>query len=56
MIPETLKEIVGAVLALSLAASPLMAQQAGAGRPQEKTKSPIKIFVLAGKSNMEGHV
>ena len=32
----------------------LMAQQAGATRPQKGSKDPIKVFILAGQSNMEG--
>jgi hypothetical protein len=31
------------------------AQQTGAGKPQEKFKGPVKVFILAGQSNMEGH-
>lgn len=32
-----------------------MALQAGADRPQENPAGPIKVFILAGQSNMEGH-
>jgi alpha-galactosidase len=32
-----------------------MAQPAAEGKPQEKFKGPIKVFILAGQSNMEGH-
>ena len=49
------KQTVGAVLAMALAASVAMAQQAGTGKPQEKFKGPVKVFILAGQSNMEGH-
>ena len=42
------------MVAMSLAASAVMAQQAGTGKPQEKFKGPIKVFILAGQSNMEG--
>lgn len=55
MIPKTLNAIVGTVVAISLAASTVMAQQAGAGKPQQNSKGPIKVFILAGQSNMEGH-
>ena len=41
------RAIVGAVAAVSLAANVGMAQQA-------KAKGPIKVFILAGQSNMEG--
>jgi len=36
-------------------ANAVMAQQADAGKPQETLKGPIKVFILAGQSNMEGH-
>ena len=52
---KTTSAIVGAAVAMSLAASAVMAQQAGAGKPQEQFKGPIKVFILAGQSNMEGH-
>ena len=52
---QTAKETVGAVLAMALAASVAMAQQAGTGKPQEKFKGPVRVFILAGQSNMEGH-
>jgi len=45
----------GVVVAMSLAGGSAMAQQAGADRPQEKPAGPIKVFILAGQSNMEGH-
>ena len=35
-------------------ANAAMPQQPGAGKPQEKLKGPIKVFILAGQSNMEG--
>jgi len=37
-----------------LMANAVMAQQADAGKPQQKFKGPIKVFILAGQSNMEG--
>ena len=55
MKPKTTRAIVGAVVAMSLMANAAMAQQAGAGKPQEKFKGPVKVFILAGQSNMEGH-
>jgi len=47
--------IVGAVAAISLVANAAMAQRTGAGKPQEDFKGPVKVFILAGQSNMEGH-
>lgn len=38
------------IVAVSLMANAVMAQQAGV----EKPKGPIKVFILAGQSNMEG--
>ena len=43
------------MLAMSLVANAAMAQQPGAGKPQDKFKGPVKVFILAGQSNMEGH-
>lgn len=40
---------------MSLAGNSVMAQQAGAGKPQDVPKGPVKVFILAGQSNMEGH-
>jgi alpha-galactosidase len=51
----TIKAIVGAVAAMSLVASVVMAQQAGASKPLKEFKGPLKVFILAGQSNMEGH-
>ena len=31
-----------------------MAEDANAGKPQKKFKGPVKVFILAGQSNMEG--
>jgi hypothetical protein len=50
----TTRAIVGAVVAMSLMANAVMAQQAGAGKPQGKFKGPTKVFILADQSNMEG--
>ena len=40
---------------MSLMASAVMAQQVETVKPQAKLKGPVKVFVLAGQSNMEGH-
>lgn len=50
----TTRAIVGAVAALSLMAGPVMAQQTGADKSPAKFKGPLKVFILAGQSNMEG--
>ena len=55
MSTKTTNTIIGALVAMSLAASAVMAQQAGAGKPQERFKETVKVFILAGQSNMEGH-
>ncbi len=34
---------------------PAMAQQNGAAKPQREFKGAVKVFILAGQSNMEGH-
>ena len=47
--------MVGAVVAMSLVAGAVLAQQAGAGKPRQEFKGPVKVFILAGQSNMEGH-
>jgi hypothetical protein len=47
--------IAGAVVAMSLVVNAAMAQQAGAGKPRQEFKGPVKVFILAGQSNMEGH-
>ena len=49
------KAIVRTVLALSWVVNPVMAQQAGADKSPAKFKGPLKVFILAGQSNMEGH-
>jgi len=53
------KQIVGAVLfaatALAALTDPVLAQQADQGKaPKQAGKSPVKVFILAGQSNMEG--
>ncbi len=47
--------IVGAMVAMSLVANTVMAQQAETDRPLQDFKGPVKVFILAGQSNMEGH-
>ncbi|MEK6702301.1 MAG: sialate O-acetylesterase [Planctomycetota bacterium] len=49
------RAIVVAVVAISVTGNAAVAQQSGEGKPQEKFKGPIKVFILAGQSNMEGH-
>ncbi|MCY2950506.1 MAG: hypothetical protein NTU53_00825 [Planctomycetota bacterium] len=46
--------VAGVMIALSLVASAVMAEEAGTGKPQKKFKGPVKVFILAGQSNMEG--
>ncbi len=43
------------VVTMSLAGNAVMAQPAGEGEAPGKFKGPIKVFILAGQSNMEGH-
>ena len=53
---KTAGAIVGAVVVmfLILMANAVMAQPADAGKPRQKFKGPVKVFILAGQSNMEG--
>ena len=55
MSAKTTRAVVGAVVALAVMANAVMAEQAGAGTPRQEFKGPIKVFILAGQSNMEGH-
>jgi hypothetical protein len=53
------KQIVGAVFfaatALAVLTDPVLAQEADLGKPPKQAgKSPVKVFILAGQSNMEG--
>ena len=52
------RQIAGAVLfaaALAALTHPVLAQQAEPGKPLNQAgKSPVKVFILAGQSNMEG--
>ncbi len=52
---KTKTAIVGAVMGLSLVTNAVTAQQAGASNPRQEFKGPVKVFILAGQSNMEGH-
>ena len=52
---KTTSAMVGAVVAMSLAANAVLAQQVGAGEPRQEFTGPVKVFILAGQSNMEGH-
>lgn len=46
---------VGAAVMVSLMASPALAQTADTGKKAKQAgKSPVKVFILAGQSNMEG--
>src|SRR5512137_1797462 len=49
------RAVLGAAITISLAANVAMAQQPGAGKTQDQFKGPVKVFILAGQSNMEGH-
>lgn len=40
---------------MSLMAHVAMAEDAKAGKPRTEFKGPVKVFILAGQSNMEGH-
>jgi hypothetical protein len=42
------------MVALSLMAHVASAEDVSAGKPQKKFKGPVKVFILAGQSNMEG--
>ena len=55
MSAKTTRAVVGAVVALAVMANAVMAEQAGAGTPRKEFKGPVKVFILAGQSNMEGH-
>ena len=46
----------GAAVAMSLVVNAVLAAEADAGKPQQKFKGPLKVFILAGQSNMQGHV
>ncbi len=40
---------------MSLVANSVMSQQAEPGKPTREFKGSVKVFILAGQSNMEGH-
>jgi hypothetical protein len=42
------------MVAMLLMANAVMAQQVETGKPQPKFKGTVKVFILAGQSNMEG--
>ncbi len=42
------------MVAVSLIANAVMAQQVETEKPQPKVKGLVKVFILAGQSNMEG--
>jgi len=43
------------MVALSLMANAAAAEDTSVVKPQNKFKGPVKVFILAGQSNMEGH-
>jgi len=46
---------VGAAVAMLMMANAALAEGASAAKTQKKFKGPVKVFILAGQSNMEGH-
>ena len=52
---KTTTTMVRAVLGMVLVTIAVLAQQAEPGKPQNQFKGPVKVFILAGQSNMEGH-
>lgn len=42
------------MVSMSLMANAAIAEDANDGKPQKKSKGPVKVFILAGQSNMEG--
>ena len=47
--------VVGAVVAMSLMTNAVIARQAATGKPCQKFRGPLKAFIPAGQSNMQGH-
>ncbi len=43
------------MVALLLMVHVSLAEDAIADKPQKKLKGPVKVFILAGQSNMQGH-
>ena len=43
------------MVAIALIATTAMAQQTVGANPQREFNGPVKVFILAGQSNMEGH-
>ncbi len=52
---KTTAAIVGALVGMSLVTNAVVAQQAETGKPPQEFTGPVKVFILAGQSNMEGH-
>jgi hypothetical protein len=50
-----MRNTVRCMVAMLLMAHVAMAEDVNAGKPQKKFKGPVKVFILAGQSNMEGH-
>ena len=46
--------VAGVGIVLSLMANAVPAAEAQAGQPRKQFKGPVKVFILAGQSNMEG--
>ena len=53
-ITTTRRTLDSALIAMSLVAHAAMAEQADEGKSPAKFKGPVKVFVLAGQTNMEG--
>jgi hypothetical protein len=52
---KTATAMIAAVVGLTWMTNTVLAQQTGADKSQQKFKGPVKVFILAGQSNMEGH-
>ena len=52
---KTKRTVVAAVVAMSFFANAALAQFSEAGKPRQQFKGPVRVFILAGQSNMEGH-
>ena len=51
---KTTSAIVGAVVAMSLVANAVMAQQAVAGKPRQEFKGPVKVSFSPGSRTWKG--
>jgi len=49
-----MRNTIGCMVAISLMANAAFAEGASAGKTEKKFKGPVKVFILAGQSNMEG--